>query len=62
MCGIAGFIGESKNSQASFAILSKLFSKVEIRGVDAAGYWMAETGNQGRIFYHKQPGKSSDIS
>jgi len=61
VCGIAGFIGESKNSQASFAILSKLFSKVEIRGVDAAGYWMAETGNQGRIFYHKQPGKSSDL-
>ena len=61
MCGITGFIGESKNISASFAILTKLFSKVEVRGTDAAGYWMAESGNQGRIYFHKQPGKSSDL-
>lgn len=61
MCGISGFIGESKNLEASFAILSKLFEKSEIRGTDAAGYWMTESGEDGRIFYHKQPGASSEL-
>ena len=61
MCGIAGFIGESKNSQASFSILTKLFEKVESRGIDAAGFWLAENGKNGRIFYHKQPGRSSEF-
>ena len=61
MCGISGYIGESKNLEASFIFLSKLFEKLESRGLDAAGYWMTESGDSGSVLYHKQPGKSSDL-
>ena len=59
MCGIAGFIGESKKPVLTFQLISKLFEKSEIRGVDAAGYWGVESGDSGKILYHKEPGKSS---
>lgn len=61
MCGIAGYIGKSKNNSMSFSILSCLFNRVESRGIDAAGYWMSEFGENGKVHYHKQPGKSSSL-
>lgn len=61
MCGIAGFIGESKKPILTFQLISKLFEKSEIRGVDAAGYWGTEAGDNGKILYHKEPGKSSQF-
>jgi asparagine synthetase B (glutamine-hydrolysing) len=61
MCGIAGFIGESKKPILTFQLISKLFEKSEIRGVDAAGYWGVEAGDNGKVLYHKEPGKSSQF-
>ena len=61
MCGIAGYIGKSKDKGVSFSLLSCLFKRVESRGIDAAGYWISEFGENGRVHYHKQPGKSSDL-
>lgn len=57
MCGIAGFIGESKNKNITFDLTTKLFSKSESRGIDAAGFWAADSN--GVVYYHKEPIKSS---
>lgn len=61
MCGIAGYIGESNDRNATWSIISKVFEKLEVRGVDAAGFWMSEKGESGKILHHKQPGRSSDL-
>lgn len=61
MCGIAGFIGESKNAHITFDLTTKLFAKCETRGTDAAGFWGTEAGQKGRIFYHKEPVRSSQF-
>jgi predicted glutamine amidotransferase len=61
MCGIAGFIGESKNAHVTSELTTKLFAKCESRGTDAAGFWGAESGQKGRIFYHKEPIRSSQF-
>lgn len=53
MCGIAGYIGKSKNPELSFEITSRLFEKIESRGKDASGFW-AVTYNDKPIF-HKEP-------
>ena len=60
MCGIAGFIGRSKKPKLSYELMSSLFEYLEIRGTDAAGVWATETGD-GRVFYHKEPIRSSDF-
>lgn len=57
MCGIAGFIGVSKKPNFSNQLISKLFEKSEIRGIDAAGFWASQV--EGPIFYHKEPQRSS---
>ena len=59
MCGIAGFIGESKNPKLSSEIIKNLFIQCETRGVDAAGMYGLEKGKDGRIVYHKEPGAAS---
>lgn len=61
MCGIAGFIGKSKNTELSFDLLTFLFEKLDSRGIDATGYWLAESGKNGSVYTHKQPGKSSEF-
>jgi hypothetical protein len=61
MCGITGYIGESKNPIFTYQLITKLFKKSECRGIDAAGYWGTESGNDGRVLYHKEPGRSSDF-
>ncbi len=60
MCGISGFIGESKNLKISHRLITALFRECEIRGDDAAGFWGSEVGN-GDIVYHKEPVKSSEF-
>lgn len=60
MCGIAGYIGRSNNPKLSYQVLTSLFERAELRGVDASGYWMSEYGPKGRVFCHKQPGRSSE--
>lgn len=59
MCGIAGFIGESKDPQLSFKLITALFEKIEMRGKDAAGFWGSNKDN--KILYHKEPGTSSNL-
>lgn len=56
MCGISGFIGESKKPVMTYQLITKLFDKSEIRGADAAGFWGTQTGE---IVYHKEPCRSS---
>lgn len=57
MCGISGFVGKSKKPALSFQLITKLFEKLESRGIDAAGFWGVQTG--GETAYHKEPGRSS---
>ena len=56
MCGIAGFIGSSKNPHITYELITTLFEKTESRGEDASGFWGA---NKDNIIYHKEPLKSS---
>lgn len=56
MCGIAGFVGVSKNPGASFKLLSRLFERLEIRGTDASGFYGVANGV---AHHHKQPQRSS---
>ena len=61
MCGIAGYIGQSKKPKLTYELITALFDYLEIRGTDAAGVWGTEAGNKGRVIYHKEPIKSSQF-
>lgn len=61
MCGISGFIGLSKKPKATYEIMTSLFDFLELRGTDASGIWATEAGKDGRVFYHKEPIKSSQF-
>lgn len=39
MCGIAGFIGKSTDSDESFRLATALFQVTAVRGTDASGFW-----------------------
>lgn len=58
MCGIAGFIGKSTNPEMSFDIITRLTRFIEMRGMDASGFWGA---NQDNIIHYKAPIPSSDL-
>ena len=58
MCGILGFIGKSQNPRVSFELANSLLIKTEKRGEHATGFWACERGD-GRIFFDKEPVKSS---
>lgn len=61
MCGIIGFIGHSKDPEATWELANALLIKTEVRGSDATGFYACEKG-QGVIFYDKEPVKSSIYS
>ena len=61
MCGICGFIGESKKPVLTYQIITNLLEKSEIRGIDATGFWGTENGVDGSVIYHKEPIRSSDF-
>jgi len=61
MCGIAGYIGQSKKPKLTYELITALFDYLELRGTDAAGVWATESGNKGRVVYHKEPIKSSEF-
>lgn len=61
MCGIAGFIGTSKNPKVSYELITKIFDCLETRGTDAAGIWGVESKNKPKVIYHKEPIKSSEF-
>lgn len=58
LCGIAGFIGRSKHPTATFELMTKVFTELEIRGEDASGFWGTQADN-GKIMFHKEATKSS---
>lgn len=58
MCGIAGYIGESKKPEVSFKIINEIFKNLETRGKDASGFWGTDLKN---VFYFKNDMKSSDF-
>lgn len=60
MCGIAGFIGYSKDSEATYELATNLFEQIESRGTDAAGFWGTQK-RDGKILYHKEPVKASEF-
>lgn len=59
MCGILGFIGKSVNPRVSYELAHALLVKTEKRGEHATGFWACEEGNNGKIFFDKEPVKSS---
>jgi hypothetical protein len=59
MCGIAGFIGVSRNKKLSNLLITELFRHLESRGTDAAGVYATTT--DGKVVYHKEPIKSSEF-
>lgn len=61
MCGIAGYIGQSKKPKLTFELITQLFDYLEVRGMDAAGVWGTEQGEGGRVIYHKEPIRSSEF-
>ena len=60
MCGIAGYIGHSKAPEITFQLITSLFKQIEVRGIDAAGFWGTESNN-GRTLYHKEPIRASEF-
>ena len=60
ICGIAGYIGESKKPDITYAIITSLFAQTESRGRDAAGFWGTQK-DDGKILYHKEPIPSSEF-
>jgi glucosamine 6-phosphate synthetase-like amidotransferase/phosphosugar isomerase protein len=61
MCGIAGYIGQSKKPKATYELITSLFDYLELRGTDASGVWGTEFGKKGRVVYHKEPVRSSEF-
>lgn len=59
MCGITGYIGESKNTKISYSLITSLFKHSESRGIDASGFWATEVGVKGEVLYFKEPTRSS---
>jgi glucosamine 6-phosphate synthetase-like amidotransferase/phosphosugar isomerase protein len=52
ICGLAGYIGQSKNPELTNQLITNLLVNSESRGIDATGFW----GVAGeRILYHKEP-------
>lgn len=59
MCGIVGFVGQSKNPKITWLLANSLLEKTEIRGKEATGFWGAQADEDGQIIYHKEPVTSS---
>jgi glucosamine 6-phosphate synthetase-like amidotransferase/phosphosugar isomerase protein len=57
MCGLSGFIGNSKNEELTYEISTALFYKLEIRGDDASGFWAVN--KEAELIYHKKASPSS---
>lgn len=60
MCGICGFIGESKDPKITYDLISGIFARAEERGTDAAGFWGAQA-KANKVIYHKEPIRSSAL-
>jgi hypothetical protein len=63
MCGIAGYIGVSKNPKITYEIMSALLVRTESRGLDATGFWCCQKDDgetKGKISWDKKPIKATD--
>ena len=61
MCGLLGYIGASKDIIKTEKLITCLFEKTQIRGVDASGYYCVSDFDENKIYYHKQPGPSINL-
>lgn len=61
MCGIAGYIGQSKRPKLTYELITELFYFLSSRGTDASGVWGTEVGEGGRVVYHKEPTRSDQF-
>jgi predicted glutamine amidotransferase len=61
MCGISGYIGQSKRPKLTYELITSLFDCLELRGIDASGVWGTEFGENSRVVYHKEPVRSSEF-
>jgi glucosamine 6-phosphate synthetase-like amidotransferase/phosphosugar isomerase protein len=55
MCGLFGFIGESKNHEVTKQICTSLFIRTQSRGTDASGFYCVKTYPNNSIGYYKKP-------
>lgn len=61
MCGIGGYIGQSKNPKVTYELITHIFNYLETRGTDAAGIYGIGSGKNDKIIYHKEAVKASDF-
>jgi glucosamine 6-phosphate synthetase-like amidotransferase/phosphosugar isomerase protein len=59
MCGILGFIGQSKDQEKTRVLITELFETMQVRGTDASGFYCSTA--DGKYHYTKQPGISSEL-
>lgn len=59
MCGLLGFIGDSKSPEFTKQLTTSLFIRTQARGIDASGFYCAGEFGSNQIFYHKSPTPSS---
>lgn len=55
MCGLFGFIGESKNPELTKDLSTALFVKTQVRGTDASGFYCVENFPNKQVLYYKKP-------
>jgi len=55
MCGLFGFIGESKDPELTKELCTALFVKTQIRGTDASGFYCVDDFPSRSISYFKKP-------
>jgi glucosamine 6-phosphate synthetase-like amidotransferase/phosphosugar isomerase protein len=60
MCGLAAFIGKSKDYFLSYKLFNTLFVCLEERGVDASGFYGTKNDSE-EYFFYKQSGKASEL-
>ena len=60
MCGLASFIGKSKNKNLSFNLFQNLFISLEERGIDASGFY-GSLNNTTEFLTHKKNCTASDF-
>lgn len=61
MCGLFGFIGDSKNPELSHELSTELFIRTQSRGIDASGFYCTENFNSKKINYYKKPVPAVDF-
>jgi len=59
MCGLVGFIGSPIDKTKSKKLITELFDKTKVRGIDASGYYCVDNNKQ--IYHKKQPGISTNL-